>query len=116
MSTENRPELPTQFELAWPLLRVLQSADGPMTNKAMEVAVADDINLTIQQRQVKRSPRGNGSRTLLDYKLGWSRTILKNMGAIEKVAPATWLATDNGRQATEADVRKFINTSSLARM
>jgi hypothetical protein len=73
----------------------------------MEVAVADDINLTVEQRELKRSPRGTGSRTLLDYKLGWSRTILKNMGAVQKVAPATWLATDNGRQATEADVEEY---------
>jgi hypothetical protein len=81
-----------------------------MTNKAMEVAVADEINLSVPQRQVKRSPRGNGSRTLLDYKLGWSRTILKNMGSVQKVAPATWLATHNGRQATEADLEEYLKT------
>ena len=113
--SENRPSLPTQFELAWPLLRVLQAADGPMTNKAMEAAVADDINLTTEQREVKRSPRGIGSRTLLDYKLGWSRTILKNMGAIHKVASATWVVTDVGRQTAKADIDKY-NKASLDRL
>ncbi len=78
-----------------------------MTNKAMETAVADIIDLDADQRQLKRSPRGAGSRTLLDYKLGWSRTILKSMGAIQKIAPATWVVTEEGSRAVEADVVRY---------
>lgn len=72
----------------------------------METAVADEINLTDEQRQLKRSPRG--SRTLLDYKLGWSRTILRTIGSIRKIAPATWEITDKGRSTTKADIDNYL--------
>jgi restriction endonuclease Mrr len=115
VSTENRPTLPSQMQLAWPLLRVLQAADGPMTNKAMAAAVADTINLSVEPRELEKSPTGRGSRTLLDYKLGWSRTILKDLGAVEKVAPATWAVTEEGRRLVEADIEDY-RTEMLDRL
>lgn len=92
--------------MAWPCLQVLQAAGGPLTNKEVEIAVADALALTPAQRVLKKSKKGAGTRTMLDYKLAWSRTLLKNMGAVENVGPATWIVTERGRTATEADVQK----------
>lgn len=96
--------IPSHAALAWPCLQVLQAADGPVTNKQMEAAVAELVGLSEEQRSLKKSKSGRGSRTMLDYKLAWSRTLLRGTGVIENVCPATWAVTERGRAATEADV------------
>ena len=96
--------IPSHAALAWPCLQVLQTANAAVTNKEMESAVADLVNLTAEQRELKRSKSGRGARTLLDYRLAWSRTLLRGLGAIENVSPATWVVTERGKSVTEADV------------
>ena len=70
-------------------------------------AVADHLQLSHEQRAVTRTPKG--SRTLLDYRLAWSRTLLKNMGAITNDAPHTWSVTEAGYKTTNADIQAVVN-------
>lgn len=96
--------IPSHAALAWPCLQVLQVAGGPVTNKEIETAVADLVGLTEAQRTLKKARGSGGKRTMLDYKLAWSRTLLRGLGVIENVSPATWAITERGKSATEADV------------
>jgi restriction system protein len=99
--------LPSHAAMAWPALVAIKRAGGSATNAEIMETVARDLHLSEQQRTRLRRPRG--SRTLLDYRLGWSRTLLKNMGAIINDAPCHWTITDVGRRTTQDDVQRFID-------
>jgi restriction system protein len=97
--------LPSHAAMAWPVLVAIKRAGGSATNSQIMEAVADELNLNDQQRTMTRTPKG--SRTLLDYRLAWSRTLLKNMGAIVNDAPCLWSLTDIGRKTTRDDIQRF---------
>ena len=100
-----RIRLPSHAAMAWPTLTAIKMAGGSATNAEIMEAVAHDLKLSDQQRALLRTPRG--SRTLLDYRLAWSRTLLKNMGAIINDAPCHWSITDIGRKTTSEDIQHF---------
>ena len=98
--------LPSHAAMAWPVLVAIKRAGGSATNGQVLQVVADDLDLDEKQRALTRTPRS--SRTLLDYRLAWSRTLLKNLGAIQNDGPCLWSLTEAGRHTTEADVQQFI--------
>jgi hypothetical protein len=93
--------------MAWPTLTVIIRAGGSATNAEIVAAVADDLHLSEGQRTLLRKPRG--SRTLLDYRLAWSRTLLHNMGAITNYGLCHWSVTDVGYRTTPEDIDRFTN-------
>lgn len=97
-------QLPSHVQLAWPALVVLRRSPAGLTNREMELEVGVEAGLSDEQRSVLRTAKSR-SRTLLDYRLAWARTMLKGMGAIINDAPAHWIVTDHGRSTTEADIR-----------
>ena len=99
-------KLPSQVAMAWPTLIAIKRAGGSATNSEIMEAVASDLGLSEQQRAITRTPRS--TRTLLDYRLAWTRTLLKNMGAIINDAPAHWSITDIGRHVTPDDIGLFV--------
>jgi restriction system protein len=97
--------LPSHIAMAWPTLTVIIRAGGSATNAEIVAAVADDLHLSDEQRALLLKPRG--SRTLLDYRLAWSRTLLHNMGAITNDAICHWSVTDVGYNTTYDDIQLF---------
>lgn len=89
--------------MAWPTLCAIKRAGGSASNAEIMDAVAIDLKLSEEQRGLLC---GHGSRTLLDYRLAWARTLLKNMGAITNDAPRQWSITDSGRETTSEDVQQ----------
>jgi len=100
--------LPSHLAMAWPTLVVMREAGRALTNSEIENAVADHLKLDEVQRRRPKSPKSTG-RTLLGYRLAWSRTLLKNMGAITNPEPATWIPTDYGSRTTSEEVQQFID-------
>jgi restriction system protein len=98
--------LPSHAAMAWPVLVAIKRAGGSATNAEVMAAVANYLHLTDKQRAITRTPKS--SRTLLDYRLAWSRTLLKNMGAIQNDGPCLWSLTDAGGQVTQYDIQKFV--------
>jgi restriction endonuclease Mrr len=98
-------DLPSHVTMAWPTLTAIKRAGGSATNSEIIEAVANDLQLSERQRAETRRPRG--TRTLLDYRLAWSRTLLKNMGAIKNDAPCMWSITDVGMLTTPDDIQAF---------
>jgi restriction system protein len=92
--------------MAWPTLLVMREAGQEMTNAEIVEAVADRLELTPEQRTLPRTERSQ--RTLLDYRLAWTRTLLKNMGAITNERPARWSLTEVGRTTTETDIEAHV--------
>jgi restriction system protein len=96
--------LPSHVAMAWPTLCAIKRAGGSASNAEIIEAVAENLNLDDRQRT---TPLGRGSRTLLDYRLAWSRTFLKNMGAITNDARSRWSITEAGRRITPGDIKVF---------
>jgi restriction system protein len=103
--SDSAPSLPSHIAMAWPTLTVIIRTGGSATNAEIVAAVADDLHLSHEQRALLRKPRG--SRTLLDYRLAWSRTLLHNMGAITNDALCHWSVTDIGYKTTPDDIERF---------
>lgn len=97
--------LPSHIAMAWPTLTVIIRAGGSATNAEIVAAVADDLHLSEVQRALLVKPRG--SRTLLDYRLAWSRTLLHNMGAITNDGLCHWSVTDVGYKTMPEDIERF---------
>lgn len=96
--------LPTTEELAYPALEAFRSLGGSATIAELYQRVVVDSDFSDEQQAVP-SPRGSGS--YLYYRLGWTRTALKNIGAIEQngvVNSGVWALTDLGRTITPLQV------------
>lgn len=98
---DKTPNLPSHHHMAWPMLVVMKRLDRPVTNKESNQLVAGELGLSPAQVALTR---GNTSRTVLDYRLAWARTLLRGMGAINNVGPALWVITERGHLVTEEDV------------
>lgn len=106
MRMRDDERLPSHAAMAWPVLEAMKRAGGSATNEEILRAVADDLDLTQQQRTMTRTRKG--SRTQLDYRLAWSRTLLKNMGAITNDAPRTWSVTEAGYKVSSTDIQAVV--------
>jgi restriction endonuclease Mrr len=98
---------PSHLAMAWPVLIVLRDARRALVNSEIETAVADYLDLNEAQRTRLKTPKST-AQTLFSYRLAWSRTLLKNMGAITNPEPATWRITDLGARTTSAEIERFI--------
>jgi restriction system protein len=101
---DRRVRVPSHVTMAWPALCAIKMAGGSATNAEILEAVAHDLDLNEEQRSLKK---GRGSRTVLEYRLAWSRTFLRNMDAITNDAPCQWSITERGREVTPSDIQQF---------
>lgn len=105
-------KLPSHHRLAWPTLLVMREFGRPAHNSEVLQGVARHLQLS---SELVAEPMGQGSRTRLEYKLSWARTLLKGIGAVEIVEPAVWRVTKRGETVTEADISDATQ-SMLARL
>jgi hypothetical protein len=102
--TANNPrKLPSQLVMAWSTLCAVKQAGGSASNAEIMQAVSAELKLTDEQRALLC---GYGSRTLLDHRLAWARTFLKNMGALANDAPCQWSITQIGQETTPEDIQQ----------
>ncbi len=78
-----------------PVLRALADNGGEATNARMIELVRSSMSMTDDDLAVRH--RGDGSRTEVEYRLAWARTVLKSEGLIERVQPQLWRLTEKGR-------------------
>lgn len=93
--------VPTYDEMLWPTLVALKEMGGSGTNQEIEEAVIKIEGYTESQQNVLH---GHGPRSEISYRLAWSRTYLRKIGAIDNSARAVWSITDYGRSLTSADM------------
>jgi restriction system protein len=102
---DSRKLVPSQTALVWPTLCAIKRAGGTATNAEILNAVATDLKLSEEQMAVLC---GHGSRTLLDYRLAWTRTLLRSIGVIANDAPCQWSVTQAGLEATREDIQALV--------
>ncbi len=94
-------QVPQQHELHDPTLDALRSLGGSGSIREITDAVIESMDLP--DSIVRRLHRG-GPQTVLEYRLGWARTYLKNYGLIENPARGIWTLTPEGRGQISTNV------------
>jgi restriction system protein len=87
--------IPTMLELMWPTLQALKELGGSGRIEEIVESVIEAEGFTEEQQEVRRKPGDRMSK--IEYRLGWARNRLKNIGAIENSARGVWAITDLGR-------------------
>ena len=89
-------EVPTQVEMAWPTLQVLEQRGGSASRREIDAGLAEILNLS---DEVLEQLQGSGPMLKVDYRAAWTRTYLKKMGAIDNSSRhGVWSLTDYGRE------------------
>jgi restriction system protein len=97
------PEIPRWKSLLWPTLEAVKALGGSGSIQEIETKVAELIGATEAQQAV---PHGEGRYTEINYRLAWCRTYLKGVGLLTSAGRGVWAITEQGRQATPADMDK----------
>jgi restriction system protein len=101
--------VPPYTALMWPTLVAVRELGGSGSIDEIAERVVKICHFTDDQLAVLHK---NGPKTLIEYRLGWARTYLKGMGLLVNSQRGIWSITDEGRQATEAQLapmhRRFV--------
>jgi restriction system protein len=96
-------DVPKYNELMWPTLSVLKDIGGSMTNREIEAAVADWMQLSEEITSVMH----NNRETKFAYRLAWARTHLKFIGAVTNSERGVWSITDLGEGLNQEETIKL---------
>ncbi len=97
--------IPNYQTLFGPILDL--AVNGRITRQSATATMSDRFNLNPVERQ-ERIP--SGGATYIRNRVGWAMTCLTKAGLIEKVAPKTYEATDQGREFLKAHPDGFSNS------
>ena len=97
--------IPSHFQLLWPTLKAIKALGGSGSNSEIVEKV---IELKKFPEEIQNEMHLNGPQTELEYRLAWSRTILRTVGALENSARAVWSLTEKGANIKETDIPKVI--------
>ncbi len=89
----------------------MRSLGGSGHIEEINEEVASQQGFSHEQLALQRV--ASDSRSALEYRLAWSRNILKNAGAIENSARGVWALTENGRRWTEEELGKAVQEWQL---
>ncbi len=109
MSTNMVDQLiPPVHDLMWPVLTALKELGGSATNKEIYEKVIENEHFSVEQQSL---PDKSGRKTEIEYRLGWARTHLADISALENSARGIWSLTEIGKSLTfdqmETNFREF---------
>lgn len=97
--------IPTFDVLMDPLVQALKSLGGSGTIEEINTKVAEIAGLTDAQLEVLHNP-AKGGVTEIEYRLGWSRTYLKQYGILENSSRGIWALTPAGSKIDHLDEKE----------
>jgi restriction system protein len=95
------PAIPPYKDLLWPTLRAVREIGDSGTIEEIVEKVIELERFGEAQQEV---PHGDGPQSEIEYRLAWSRTYLKGMGALVNSKRGVWSTTELGRSMTADDV------------
>lgn len=84
-----------------PTIEALKELGGSGTNDEITEKVGEIMNFTDEQLEVPHGDKGRISE--IAYRLGWSRTYLKQYGILENSERGIWALTVEGHNVTSVD-------------
>ena len=100
MAEYKRNQIPRGHQLYDQTLDAIRSLGGSASIAEIAQRVIGDLGLPDDLAQL---PHGRGSQTELEYRLGWSRTYLKQYGLLENSSRGVWSLTPEGVNAGAVD-------------
>ncbi len=92
-------QLPTYLDLLFPALKALEAKGGSASNQEMLEQVASDMD----------APHGNRPPIrVISHRLGWARTHLKYIGAVENPSRSVWAITERGRKISNPEEARIL--------
>jgi restriction system protein len=85
----NNQPLPSNLELSIFVVKALEALGGSGSNEQIRHEVAKALQLSNEVAATIHS----GKRTVLEYKLGWARTIAKQKNLIQPAGRMNWKLT-----------------------
>lgn len=98
----DKQDLPSVQELMWPTLEALRTLGGSGRIEEIDGEVIRRQGFSEEQLAVRRPKKERQS--MIEYRLAWSRTKLKEIGAIKNSARGVWALTDAARNWSEAEL------------
>jgi len=80
-------DFPTVEELEKSTFRAIENIGGIVTPKQIKEYVVRDLKLSDEVLKIEHT---DGLTTLIDYRLRWARTALRNAGKITNVKKGQW--------------------------
>ncbi|MEB3117489.1 MAG: restriction endonuclease [Limnothrix sp.] len=106
--------LPKHDQMYASTIEALKLLGGSGTIQEIYDQVCELEGFTEEQQNILHK---NGPQTLIAYRLAWTRTYLKNYGAIESNERGNWSLTATGWQLTPVTInRTMINSASKKRV
>ena len=101
MAGTTSTHIPPYNELLWPTLRAVRELGhsaklDEIDEKVIELEDFSDAQLALLHK--------DGPRSEIEYRLAWARTYLKGIGALANPTRGTWVTTDLGKVAVEAEL------------
>lgn len=106
---EKQDLLSTQ-ELMWPTLEALRALGGSGRIEEINGKVIKRQGFSEEQLAIRRPKKERQS--MIEYRLAWSRTKLKEIGAIKNSAWGVWALTDDARNWSEVDLDEYRQSRS----
>jgi restriction system protein len=104
------PTLPTFDELMNPLLQALRMLGGSGSIEEIYAKVVEIVGLPEELLAQLNNP-DKGSRTEINYRLGWARTYLRKYGLLENSSRGVWSLTEKAKHfqtVDPAEVARFV--------
>jgi len=87
----------------WPTIQALQLLGGSGRNDEIIERVAQIES--ISEDKMAHKQKDNHYLPLIEYRIGWARTRLKELGLVENSGSGVWALTDLGRRVTEEELK-----------
>ena len=101
------PKIPTPKDLMWPTLEVLKRNGGSASIQELAEQVPQHLALP---DEVVETLLGGGPQTKVEHRLGWARTQLKFVGAVDNTDRGVWAITPTGREIpSDEDLRDLLS-------
>ena len=84
-------KMPTSYELADSLLKILSQHPRGLTVREIDLAVIKDLAISSELANQIRS----GNRTEIQYRLAWCRTKAKKAKLVDRTGPGLWTLVQN---------------------
>ena len=107
MASHHKDTLPKYEGLIVPMLEALKTLGGSATLDELDRAVSGSLGLSDDQLQITHG-RDGGVRTELEYRLAWTRTILKSAGLVTNSSRGVWALVDAEIDITKVDPRSVL--------
>ncbi|MCG3776887.1 MAG: Mrr restriction system protein [Nitrospira sp.] len=102
---KGKEHLPKYEGLIIPTLEALKQLGGSATLDELNEATCSKLNLTPEQLQIPHANE-NDARTEIEYRLAWTRTILKSAGLLTNSSRGVWVLVDAQTDPSSIEPKK----------